>query len=236
MARFEDFTLPEKRVILEAMTWSQSEFYDPGHTQEDRDTLHNMIKEVGDSVIADISSTKPAPTVDVPVPAAPEQVDVTVKAEAEKPQEPAQRDRTGAPTPPEVSEPTRPPTTPRGPAEAAAGGRLRKAPETDPTGYTGFLLIKCDHCGDVHAFCAKQPISSYRCAKCGGRTPLTDMHRLRVMCECGSKYNYLTNIITQQMDVNCFKCGCPVAVEWSERRGRYEPIEWAEARKGGHRK
>lgn len=98
------------------------------------------------------------------------------------------------------------------------------------------MLIECAHCGDVHAFCAKQPITTYRCGKCGHHTPLANMRRLRVMCECGSKYNYRTNIVTQQMDVNCFKCGCPVAVEWSERRIQYEPIGWAGTYKGGRRK
>ena len=98
------------------------------------------------------------------------------------------------------------------------------------------MLIECAQCGNVHAFCAKQPITTYRCGKCGHHTPLANMRRLRVMCECGSKYNYRTNIVTQQMDVNCFKCGCPVAVEWSERRIQYEPIGWAGTYKGGRRK
>ncbi len=115
-------------------------------------------------------------------------------------------------------------TPSRGSTEVAAGGRPQKGPEPTPKGYTGFLLIKCDRCGDVHAFCIKQPIREYRCAKCGGRTPLTDRYRLRILCECGGKYNYLTNIVTQQMDVNCFKCGTPVAVEWNERLQKYVSI------------
>lgn len=47
MARFEDFDRHERRVITEALEYAQSEFYDPGHTQEDRDALHDMIKEIG---------------------------------------------------------------------------------------------------------------------------------------------------------------------------------------------
>ena len=33
MSRFEDFEKLERRVIREALTGAQSEFYDPGHTQ-----------------------------------------------------------------------------------------------------------------------------------------------------------------------------------------------------------
>lgn len=232
MARFEDFTQHEKRVIREAMTWAQSEFYDPGHTKEDRDTLGALIREIEDADLPFTFGTAAADMLVVGTPASTKGQAITVtsntkpvvvRVTAGKPAEPAQRDRREPWTPPEVSAPTRPQTTPRGPAEATAG-------------HTGFLFIECAHCGDIHAFYTKQPIMIYRCNECGGRTPLTDMHRLRVMCECGAKYNYLTNIVTRQMDVNCFKCGCPVAVEWVERRERYEPIGWTATRKGGRKK
>lgn len=240
MARFEDFTQHEKRVIREAITGAQSEFYDPGHTQEERDTLEALIREIADD---DLPFTfgepvKPVLNIGLPIPAEPERIDIEVKAE--KAQEPAQDGPQTAKERREALHPTRPRTPSRGPTEAAAGGRpwgaSRSRPEPTPRGETGFLFIRCDQCGDVHAFCAKQPITTYRCGKCGHHTPLTDMHRLRVMCECGSKYNYRTNIVMQQMDVNCFKCGCPVAVEWSERRGQYEPIGWVGTHKGVRRK
>lgn len=221
MARFDDFTQHEKRVIREAMTGAQSEFYDPGHTKEDRDTLEALIREIKGDDLPFTFGGEPA-------------------EEPKKPQEPAQDARQEAPERREVYTPTRTRTSYRAPTEAATGGRpwgvTRSRQEAPPRMETGFLLIKCAHCGDVHAFCAKQPITTYRCRKCGHHTPLTDMHPLRVMCECGSKFNYRTNIVTQQMDVNCFKCGCPVPVEWQERRGRYEPIDWDGTRKGRRRK
>ena len=216
MARFEDFTPDEKRVIQEAMTWSQSEFYDPGHTQEERDTLHDLIREI---------EGRPAQG----IPTAPEPIEEG-RGEA---QEPAKNVQQAAPERREALHPTPPENAPSAPTEAAAGVRPCRM---TPKGETGFLLIKCDQCGDEHAFNARQPITTYRCGKCGHHTPLTDMHRLRVICECGRKSNYRTNIVTQQMDVNCFKCGCPVAVEWSARHGQYEPIGWAESRKGGGRR
>lgn len=230
MARFDDFTQHEKRVIREAITGAQSEFYDPGHTKEDRATLEALIREIED----DLPFTFGEP--DKPV------TGINVAVTAENAQEPAQDGQQEAQERREVYTPTRTRTPSRGPTEAATGGRPWAAsmsrPEPPAREETGFLLIECAQCGDVHAFCAKQPITTYRCGKCGHHTPLTDMHRLRVVCECGSRYNYRTNIVTQQMDVNCFKCGCPVAVEWSERRGQYEPIGWAGTRKGkgGRRK
>lgn len=221
MARFEDFAQHEKRVIREALTGAQSEFYDPGHTQEDRDTLAALIREIKGDDLPFTFGGEPA-------------------EEPEKPQEPVQGAQEAAVIIRETLHHTRTAQTSSRPTKAAAGGRLWKptgsSPELAGKGETGFLLIKCDHCGDAHAFCAKQPIRTYRCWKCGGHTPLTHMSPLRVMCECGSKFNYRTNITENQMDVNCYKCGCPVAVEWLDRRGRYEPIGWAGTHKGGRRK
>lgn len=48
MARFDDFKQQERRVIREAMIGAQSEFYDPGHTKEERDTLEALIREIED--------------------------------------------------------------------------------------------------------------------------------------------------------------------------------------------
>lgn len=221
MARFDDFKQLERRVIREALTGAQSEFYDPGHTKEDRDTLEALIREVEDK---DLPFTfgepvKPVLDIGIPAPTQPERISIMVKAE--KDQEPPRNARQTTPARREAYTPTRPTRPSSGPAGPATAGK----------GETGFLLIRCDHCGDVHAFCARQPITVYRCEKCGGRTLLTDMFPLRVMCECGSKYSYRTNIVTKQMDVNCYKCGCPVAVEWSDRRSRYEPIGWGERKK-----
>lgn len=225
MARFEDFTQQEKRVIREAMTWAQSEFYDPGHTQADRDTLRAMIREIEDADLPFTFGAEPVKVVvGVPAPAKPERI--IIEATAEKAAGADQDTTQAAAERREGLLPTRPSRPYSKPTEAAAGGR----------GETGFLIIKCSHCGDVHAFCAKQPITVYRCEKCGGHTPLTDMSPLRIMCECGSKYNYRTNITENQMDVNCYRCGCPVAVEWVERRGRYEPIGWGDRKRGRRKK
>jgi len=103
--------------------------------------------------------------------------------------------------------------------------------------YSGFLMIDCAFCGVRHAFNAKIPISRYRCQECGNMTPLGKMEHLRVICECGARYSYTTNIEEDKpFDVECFNCGAPVAVEWSGRRGRYEPVNYGEWRRGSRGK
>lgn len=62
-----------------------------------------------------------------------------------------------------------------GPKETWAIPDRAEAEETTPKTYKGFLLIRCAQCGELRGFCAKQPISSYRCATCNGETPLHDL-------------------------------------------------------------
>ena len=62
-----------------------------------------------------------------------------------------------------------------GPKETWAIPDRAEAEETAPKTYKGFLLIRCAQCGELRGFCVKQPISSYRCAACGGETPLHDL-------------------------------------------------------------
>lgn len=240
MPRFEDFDAHELRVITEAMEWSQSEFYDPGHTQDDRDTLHSLIEEAKHT-----EPEKPAPD---PGPWAWEAgIRMTkgelrvvshdgreIDVEAVKNTEPVGGfDRGGHPIIRHPDGSTERMANEK-PTRQAQDGRQRQ-----PGEYTGFLYIECAHCGHIHAFCAKQPIRTYRCEECGGKTPLIDMYPLRVACECGARFNYMTNIVTQRMDVACYRCGAPVAVEWTDKGQRYQPMTYPHAkgrRKKGGRK
>ena len=236
MPRFEDFDAHELRVITEAMEWSQSEFYDPGHTQDDRDTLFDLIKEA--------KATDPAPDFRDPAPM--KWVNGIRMTEGElhivnpdgaeyvKKEEPAGGfDRGGHPVI----------RRPDGSTERIAGGKPTRSSESkrerQPGEYTGFLYIECAHCGHVHAFCAKQPIRTYRCEECGGKTPLIDMYPLRVACECGARFNYMTNIVTERMDVTCYRCEAPVAVEWVDKLQKYQPMTYPHSkgrrRKGGRK-
>lgn len=220
MARFEDFTRYERHVLREAMAWSQSEFYDPGHTQEDRDTLQALIQEARAadfrpySFGASVDDTPVAPR-DTPV--APRDTPV---ADPD--------DETGkdvAQTQKPATEPLIEPERREGmtPLRMRSGGE-REAAEKPTRKYTGFLYIRCGVCGHIRAFCVKTPLAVYHCAECGGWTSLTNMSRLKIRCECGAEHRYFTNVVTNQMDVACFSCGAPVAVEWNGKRLRYDTI------------
>lgn len=224
--RFEDFSRQEQHVITEALEWATSEFYDPGHTKEDRDTLHTLIEEV--------KKTEPNEPVPNPGPwvwsaglkMTNGQIEVADPDGTFRPYYPhveekgttGDHGRGGRPI---IHKPTG--NTGRVASEKPTR-KVGDRPQLQPGEHTGFLYIECAHCGHIHAFCAKQPIRTYRCEECGERTPLIDMYPLRVACECGARFNYKTNIVAQQMDVTCYHCGAPVAVEWSDKWMRFQPI------------
>ena len=213
MARFEDFTKREIHILREAMAWSQSEFYDPGHTPEDRATLQALIMEAkAAEIAAKEAQERPA---DAPE-NAPDMEDVGMG-----------RATTEPPRAPERTETVGPWWMHSGGGRSTAEKPTRKVTGERPTAprtYKGFLYIKCAKCGHIHAFCAKVPMDVYRCGECGGRTPLDNMVPLRITCECGARHNYLTNVVMDQMDVTCFTCGSPVAVEWNEKLQKYTTI------------
>lgn len=253
MPRFEDFDAHELRVISEALEWSQAEFDDPGHTREDRDTLQTLIREAKEEE-AEAKKRAPDPgpwewprgirTVmgelqivgggtepkhDDSVSALPYAVEA-----AKRNRETASHvetvggfDRGGHPI---IRKPDG--TTERMAAKKPTRPRMTTEEPQEAKEYRGFLLIECEECGDRHAFCAKIPMSRYRCGKCGTWTTLNHMSHLRVICECGHRYSYTTNVVTDKvMDVNCLHCGAPVSVEWCGRRQRYEPVDWSQKKR-----
>ena len=54
-------------------------------------------------------------------------------------------------------------------------------------GYTGFLHIRCEHCGKTKTFCTKHQLSYYSCKECGEKTELKDLKLAFINCECGSQ-------------------------------------------------
>lgn len=107
---------------------------------------------------------------------------------------------------------------------------------TKPDGgkYKGFLLIKCDHCGEIRGFCAKQPIDEYRCNECGGRTKLSGLRRMFMDCECGRHSRYYTNETAEVVTHNCIECGSPVDMMLNSRRTAYVSIGGGTAKKRGY--
>ena len=87
-------------------------------------------------------------------------------------------------------------------------------------GYRGFLLLKCDSCGKIKGFYAKNPITQNRC-DCGYNTDLNDLIPVFMDCKCGKTYKYLTNITDDIIEHNCMECGSPVDMRLNKRRTAY---------------
>lgn len=96
--------------------------------------------------------------------------------------------------------------------------------ENEPEQYRGFLLIRCEHCGKLRAYCSNYPVTYHKC-ECGHKTDLHDLKPLYANCECGQRSYYRTNIEDLILDVNCISCGAPVAVEWNAKKKRYGTIK-----------
>lgn len=87
--------------------------------------------------------------------------------------------------------------------------------------YRGFLMIKCEECGEVKGYCAKKETYSFRCDKCGHSTALYDLKPMYLNCECGGRFKYKTNITDKQITRNCINCGQPVDMEINKRGTAY---------------
>ena len=90
--------------------------------------------------------------------------------------------------------------------------------------YKGFLIIKCEHCGEVKGFCAKIPASRNHCSKCGKTTELRGLKPLHLKCKCGSEFTYRTNLTDEAFDWPCLNCGSPVDLELNRRGDTYVTV------------
>lgn len=111
-----------------------------------------------------------------------------------------------------------------GPKEAWAIPDRAEAEETAPKTYKGFLLIRCAQCGELRGFCAKQPISSYRCATCNGETPLHDLTSAHIRCKCGKHFKYRTNFEEDVFTYSCLSCGAPVDLAYNKKARAYQTV------------
>lgn len=92
-----------------------------------------------------------------------------------------------------------------------------------PDGYKGFLYLRCERCGEEHAFNVKTPINDYVCGKCGGVTMLQNLHRAYFHCECGREWKYHTNIDARLLETTCINCNSPMVAE-QDKNGDYWPL------------
>lgn len=91
-------------------------------------------------------------------------------------------------------------------------------------GHRGFLLIKCDKCGKIKGFCAKEPTTEFWCT-CGEKSALPEKLTPAILrCECGSIWKYKTNATDDVIEHNCISCGTPVDMQYNHKKGRYETI------------
>lgn len=109
----------------------------------------------------------------------------------------------------------------------------RKQANNDEDGYSGFLHIKCEKCGNVHTYCSKEKIRYSKCM-CNHSTRLTGLKRAFVECKCGGTFRYFTNITDDQFEIDCYKCGSPVDMELNSRRQTFITMKDHIHRGGGH--
>ena len=90
--------------------------------------------------------------------------------------------------------------------------------------YTGFLMIRCEHCGEVRGFRARYPLSYHKCRACGGKTMLYKLRRMTARCAaCGNVWRYQTNLNEALAEISCLACDAPITMERG-RSGAYKTI------------
>lgn len=210
--RFEAFNVEELRVLRRACYEAGAAFGDPGHTAAERETLDDLAVEI----LGELKKKEAA--------AARQKQEEPLEKTVAKAVEDSLKDVVGklpfapkvfqSPAPPKERVVQRPDipakAKPTPPAESA-----HRAPELPAAAkFTGFLYVRCE--------------------KCGGKTELKNMRRVKIWCECGSAYRYHTNIQDAAFDMPCLNCEAPVALEWNENRNRYQPMnsEPPKARRG----
>lgn len=96
-------------------------------------------------------------------------------------------------------------------------------PDMNQGPYKGFLLIRCEECGAVRAFCAKREMYAFRCV-CGHETPLENLRPLFVRCKCGGEFKYKTNLTDERVTHTCLNCKAPVELELNAKGTAYVTV------------
>lgn len=91
-------------------------------------------------------------------------------------------------------------------------------PDADQGPYKGFLMVQCEECGAIKAFCAKHETYGYKCGECGHETPLEKLRPLFMHCKCGKSFSYKTNLTADRLTHTCLACKAPVDLELNSRK------------------
>lgn len=97
-------------------------------------------------------------------------------------------------------------------------------PDADQGPYRGFLIVQCEECGAIKAFCAKHETYGYKCGECGHETPLEKLRPLFMHCKCGKSFSYKTNLTADRVTHTCLACKTPVDLELNSRKTAYVTV------------
>lgn len=97
-------------------------------------------------------------------------------------------------------------------------------PDADQGPYRGFLIVQCEECGAIKAFCAKHETFGYKCSECGHETPLEKLRPLFMHCKCGKSFSYKTNLTADRVTHTCLACKAPVDLELNSRKTAYVTV------------
>lgn len=108
--------------------------------------------------------------------------------------------------------------------DAAQKQKTQRNPNTSD-GYSGFLFLRCPHCGHDRGFFTRERLKVSRCKNCGESSDLKKLVRMEVLCKCGKNISYRTNIAdVDTLSINCFACGSPIDLEWNRKRNQFETM------------
>lgn len=96
-------------------------------------------------------------------------------------------------------------------------------PDDDQGPYKGFLLVKCEECGEVKAFCAKRETYGFKCS-CGYETALEKLRPVFMHCKCGKTFRYKTNMTAETFSHTCLSCKAPVDLEMNKKKTAYVTV------------
>lgn len=97
-------------------------------------------------------------------------------------------------------------------------------PDADQGPYRGFLIVQCEECGAIKAFCAKHETYGYKCGECGHETPLEKLRPLFMHCKCGKSFSYKTNLTADRVTHTCLACKAQVDLELNSRKTAYVTV------------
>lgn len=110
------------------------------------------------------------------------------------------------------------------PADEAAPLAAPAGTAFEEPSYRGFLLIRCEACGKVYAYNAREETREFTCRDCGHVTPLRDMTVAELHCpDCKKTWTYKTNLTDAEVFCRCIACGADMRSRWNAKLKRYAP-------------